>query len=868
MRAILWLISRVVPADVRQRWREEWLAEMAHGGRGMITGAVPDAWTLRQLVRRQRRARAFHAFDQDVRYSLRGLLASPGFAFGVVLSLSLGMAAMTSAFSFLNSIALRPPAGIQQPEQVMQVQLRQRIDGLPYEAATLERYAALRDGLKSFSALAAHHAKDMVVGFPGEPITVPGMFVSGSYFEVLQVVPAAGRLIDPSDNDAPGSQVAVISHAAWLRYFAGAPSAIGSTLKVNGQLLQVVGVAPAEFTGVRREIDEDEGPRVWIPLPLAAAMLQRSDNQPPWQSAHVVQITGRLRTGVSRSEAEAETSVFATGGLPRGARPNVPIHAQLVGLGQKEASTLEWAGLIASFMAVPAIVLALACVNVANLFASRVSRRLRDAAVRLSIGATPWRLVRLLLVECSMLALGGCALGLAFTYWAAAILSRYVPVVIHIDWRVALFAATLSAATAVAFGLAPAISTARRASDLVQGMARRPETRARAVLIATQAALSLALMVTGWQFVNTVRALAQNDGLRSADRLAIASLDVSQLNWPSSEVDVYYERILDRIGQLPGVTSASYSCQCNPWGAWEARSGGSLWIWLNHHQPDKPGSTLAMYAGGDLFGALESSVVQGRAFRPDEHRGAVRSLIVNQPFADKYLRSQAVGQSVRIGAVRDFGASQPAVIVGVVLPPTARRTDALPMVYYPAPVTAMPARTMYVRFSKPAADSIDLLHAAIREVNADAPRPGILTAEQQRWERHSANQFLAAAVSLLGVLALGLAAAGLYGVVAFAVTLRSHEIAVRMALGARPNAVVAMIIREALRPAALGAALGLSGALVTGLIVRARLYGASPVDPAAFVGAASLLFAVLFAATIVPARRAAHVNPIDTLRTE
>ena len=291
-------------------------------------------------------------------------------------------------------------------------------------------------------------------------------------------------------------------------------------------------------------------------------------------------------------------------------------------------------------------------------------------------------------------------------------------------------------------------------------------------------------------------------------------------------------------------------------------------IWKGHHQPEKPGSSLAMYAGGDLFGALELAIVSGRAFREDDHRPLVRAIIVNRPFADKYLDGHAVGQTFRVGATKDHSLSQPAVVVGVVEAPTARRTDSLPIVYYPAPLGDMPARALYVRFDRPATDLIGLLHAAIREVHPDAPRPDIATAEQRRWERQKSNQFVAVAVSLLGVLALLLAAGGLYGVVAFVVTLRTQEIAVRMALGAEPREVVRMIVSQAMKPAALGAAVGIFGAVVTGLIVRARLYGATPLDPVALIGAVSLLFVVLSAATIAPALRAARINPIDTLRTE
>lgn len=868
MRILLRLISLVVPRSERPRWREEWLAEVRHGGWRMLTGALPDAWAMRSVQALPpsrvwlpplggRTRRPFHGLNQDVRYALRSLSASPGFVLGVVLSLSVGMAAMTGAFSLVNSVALRPPAGIGQPDELLQLRFTQRTDGLPFEATTEDSYRAAVDRLTAFDGIAAFHQDEMVVAYPGEPANVPGMFVTGNYFGVLRVSPAAGRLIGPSDivrSDAV--DVVVLSHDAWLRHFAGNAGAIGSVVKVNGRARVVIGIAPPEFTGVRHEIDEDERPRVWLP------MIRAESTQPRF-----VGVVARLRRTVSEQDARAEVSVLAAS-LPRGKQPGTPIDARVSRLGPKDATALELFGFLVSFLAVPAIVLALACVNAANLLASRASRRLRDAAIRLSIGATPWRVIRLLLVESLLLACGGCALGLAVTYWTTRLFGQYLAVVIHVDWRVALFAAALSAATAVAFGLAPAISAASRAGDLVRGAARRPATRSRAILIASQAALSLALMLTGWQFVNTVRLLAQHDGIRDADRLVIASMDVSKLNWPGSEVDGYYDRIIDRIGQLPGVTRASFSCACNPWGAWESRGGGAAYIWLSDHPPERPGSTLAMFAGGDLFGALELPVIAGRNFRSDEQRSPVRSVIVNQPFADKYLKSGAVGQPVRIGATKEFSASKAAVVVGVVQAPATRRTDSLPLVYYPAPLSDMPSRTLYVRFERPATETIGLLHAAIREVHPDAPRPDIATAEQRRWERHKSSQFLAASVSLLGLLALLLAAGGLYGVVAFVVTLRSQEIAVRMALGARPQEVVGMIVRQAMTPAAVGGALGVFGAVTTGLIVRARLYGASPLDPAAFAGATSLLFAVLFAATILPALRAARINPVDTLRTE
>lgn len=228
-----------------------------------------------------------------------------------------------------------------------------------------------------------------------------------------------------------------------------------------------------------------------------------------------------------------------------------------------------------------------------------------------------------------------------------------------------------------------------------------------------------------------------------------------------------------------------------------------------------------------------------------------------------------MGRSIRVaGSSGDYTTSQAVLVVGIVQVPAARRTDSLPMIYYPSPLDTMPARTLYVRFGRNADEMIPLLHGTIRELNADVPRPTILTAEAKRWERQQSNQYLAAAVSLLGVLALLLSAGGLYGVVAFVVTMRSHEIAVRMAVGADARTVVRMIVRQSLRPAVIGAGVGALGAAVLGMIVRSRLYGASPGDPVAFGGATAVLLGVLIVASALPARRAARIEPIQVLRTE
>jgi predicted permease len=653
-----------------------------------------------------------------------------------------------------------------------------------------------------------------------------------------------------------------------VRYFNADPGVTGRPLKVNGRALEIVGVAQPEFTGVRVEIEEDSAPLVGIPVSMGSLAARDAGGRPaPLASVptFTLQIIGRLGPASTRADAQTEAAVLAPRLDPPGEHAT-PTRITVTPLGGDRGTAAE----LVAFMAVPAIVLLLACVNAANLLTSRASVRARDAALRLTLGATRWRLVRQLLIESVLLAFVAAAGGVVLTVAIVAVFEHYLPVLVHIDWRVLAFAAVIAVVTAVGFGLGPAMAAANRAGDLVSRLARRPRSRLRSTLIGLQAALSLALIATGWQFANAVRASAGADGLREPERLVFVSINVGKLGWPDADVSAYYERVAARVAQLPGITHVAQSCACNPWGTWAPHhAGGGLRVWREETAPDKAGSHLAMYAGGDLFGALELEMASGRPFRDEDRSGPVRAVVVNQPFADRYLGPAPIGRTLRIGGPRDtFATSRLVEVVGIVRPPTVRRTDSLPMIYYPAPLAGIPARTLALRFESRADSRLALVHSAVRELNADAPRPDIITAEQARWQRNSSRQFLAVSVSMLGVLALVLAAAGLYGVVSFVVTLRRQEIAVRMALGAEPSRVVGMIVRQALTPAAVGIVAGAGAAVAMGLIVRSRLYGSSLADPIAFGGAVTLLLAVLLAASVAPARRAARVDPMQALRAD
>lgn len=829
---IAWL-SHLAPAHARDRWREEWLGELEHAAgsfRGrfratrlilMALGAIRDVVALRRAARLRitsPRPSVFNGLTSDFRDAGRSIAGTPGFTLGVVGSLALGMAAVTAGFSVVNTALLKSPEGVRRPGEVVEVKVQRLISGIFQMASTYDQFGAFRGAIPSMTDVAAVRSVSMIVGLPGEADSVPAALVSGNYFDVLGVQPALGRLIVESDDERPGGHpVAVIGYETWLRHYGADPDVVGRSVKVNGQPLEVIGVAGVGFTGTRVELERDSAAYVWVPFAMGE-LVARDAGGTPVHPARLtnfhVQLFGRLKAGATPGAAQAEAAVVAARLDPPGTPERARRRVMVAGLGERPGSLVEVLG----FMAVPAMVLALACLNAANLLTSRASRRVRDMALRLSLGATAWRIIRQQLVESLLLA----------------------------------------------------VAAAARAGELVQRVSRRRRSFGRSLLIGAQAALSLALLATGWQFANAVRVAAQQDGLTAADRLIVGSVNVDRLPWSSADVDAYYERVRERAAQLPGVRDVSFTCGCDVWGVWApmGEGGGGVRLWLPQHAPDKPDASIAMYAGGDIFEALELPLLAGRKFTEGEHAEPVASVMVNQPFADR-LVGQALGRQLRIGgAGDDFSTSRLAVVVGVVGAPPVKRTDSVPMLFYPAPLQNLPKRNIFVRVDRPADDVVALVRSAIREVHPDVPRPLIYTAEQARGTRNEFRQILAGAVSLLGVLALVLAAAGLYGVVAFIVVLRHHEIAVRMALGAEPGTLVRMLVRQAIRPAAVGALVGAAGAAAMGMVVRSQLYGASPVDPAAFAGATALLLAVLVAASAIPARRAAAIDPMAVLKAE
>ena len=390
-------------------------------------------------------------------------------------------------------------------------------------------------------------------------------------------------------------------------------------------------------------------------------------------------------------------------------------------------------------------------------------------------------------------------------------------------------------------------------------------SRTRAALVVLQAALCLGLLATGAQFTNTLRTIT-DEGLPEPSQFLRASIDLDRLRYRPAEAEAFFAQLLERVDALPAVRAAGLANR----DVLRGLLGSSpVRVWIHGRETDPRWLVVTTYAAGRYFETMGLGVVQGRGFTADEQHGAARAVVVNRPFADEVFGGEALGRVLQIGVQhgKDVTAHD-VMIVGVVPAPSARRTDSLPMVYYPTPLQPEPALDLLVRFDGEPTAVAAAIRTVVSALDSRVPVDRIATGAELRRSRNVTEYTLAQTVSLLGILALALAAAGLYGVVSYMVTQRQKEIGIRMALGAASASVLRLVLRQSVVPVLAGCALGAAGAVIVANLIRSRLYGVSPLDPIAFTGATLLLLVVMVVAALAPARRASRVDPVEVLRRE
>jgi predicted permease len=784
------------------------------------------------------------------------------------------MAVTTAALAFVNALLFLPFPGVTEQAGLVRLSVSRNC-GRPDCWARMSSpsdYATLQNGLTAVRGLAAYALGDLAVALP-EARSMRGALISANYFDVLGVRPALGRTFGPGDDTAQ-ARVAVIAHSVWTREFGSSPSAVGRSIRVAGEFVEIVGVAPEFFVGIDlRPARGDRGPDVWLPIWLADRVLPltRAEQRRQERDTYFV---GRLRERVTLTALRAEAEVLArrlAASRDREA-PGGRAEVTPVGLGSPRNRRLDASVVL---LPIPILVLVIACVNAANLMLARGSERQRDIAIRLAIGATRVRIINQLVLESALLALLAAVVALPIAWWGLQLAHTPLAIPVPIDTTVLILTMMTAIGTTVAFGLMPAIrlSDQRPSSTLGSVGARRDavpaQSRMRRLLVVAQVALSIGLMATAWQLVATVQLTAVSSGT-PADRLLVARFDVQPLMLGAVESDAFYRDLAAAASRLPGAEAVGVARATSVWTFRQGAAPGSIVVWRPIDDPDAGHVTVGGYAGGQLFEAVGLRVLAGRGFTAADRQGRPQVAVVNETAA-KRLDGAAVGSILRVAPRgQPFGSSIEVRIVGVIEPTLEPRLEegdpAAPRVYLPSPIEPEPALALYVRTRTDAT----ALAQPVRELVARiAPRVAVLeigSLEEINERSHGPQLWLARAAAFLGVIGLLLATAGLYGVSSYVVGTRSREIAIRMAVGAEPRTILTMILAQTMRVALLGLLIGGAAAVAVSRLIQAGYHGIQALDGLAFGGSAILFVAAMLLASAIPAVRASRVDPVTSLK--
>jgi len=816
----------------------------------------------------------------DLRFALRQLCKNPGFTAVVILSLALGIGANTTIFSLIDAVLLKM-LPVKDPKQL--VVFAHRDTGLPSTGSNYPLYKTLRDGSQSFSGCFAFWALEFRAASSGaEREPARGQYVTPNYFSVLGVQPILGRGLSEADD---GELVAVISHGWWQRKFGGSRDVVGETITVNGTPLTVIGVLPPEFFGLQ------VGSPMEISMPLGIqprVSPEFGDRREMREGTFGLCITGRLKPGVelerARSEAEVlvrpwvEDVVIRNGGK-MGSWSRIELLPGSTGL---DALRRKFSKPLQVLMAIVGMVLLIACANVANLLAARSVTRQKEIAVRQAIGAGRTRLIRQFLTESVLLATAGGAAGLWLALWGGNLLVRFistggVPIQLELtpDWRVLAFTGCVSVLTGILFGLAPALrgTSLDLTPTLKEGISSRAGTAARwhwgKFLVSIQVALSLTLLVGAALFVMSLRKIRSVDGGFRVENLLLVTFDTSGTSSSGPELrkrlTAFYGEALVLANSLPGVRVASMSSLGPMSGddstrplftpGFQARTRDDQVVHLNS-------------IGTRYFETMGITLLRGRELTSADDANAPKVAILNDTAARFYFPGvDPLGQNVHMGWDNQ---SPPMQVVGLVrdskrqdLRQPAPRMLYLPFLQYHQPYMTLEIRT--VADSNAVALSV---RQAFREINRDIPVWEIKTMQTQIDQGLIQERLVATLSSFFGLLALLLSAIGLHGTISYAVTRRTSEIGIRMALGARKEDVLWLVLREATVLVLCGAGVGLIAATAMNRLIASMLFGLTPSDPMALFIATSVLLAAALLAAWLPARRASNVDPMVALRCE
>jgi putative ABC transport system permease protein len=801
-------------------------------------------------------------FFQDVRYALRSLGKSPGFTAVAVLTLALGIGFNTAVFSVVDAAVFRPLAYAKPAELVRLIDTNPS-RGIDRFSSSPLNFVDWRSQNRTLAAMAAYTRNDLTLLEGSSPERLQGQSVSPALFPLLGVSPMLGHAFDPEDEKPGRDKTAVLSFELWQRRFGGDRAIVGKTISLEGGKRIVAGVMPRAF-----RFPASKSAELWMPLVLDAETLEN-------RGAHWLSVIARLKPGVTLAQARADLDVIAA--RLEAAYPEknkgwgilvTPLSEAVVGRSKKPLLLL---------LGAVGFVLLIACVNVSNLLVARGVGRRREVAVRTALGAGRARLIRQLLTESLVLALLGGAAGAVLAVWGAealvALSAGTLPrsAEAGVDARVLLFALAASLATAAVSGLWPALraTTAADGETLREGHGSaglpRGAARARRALLVVELALTLVLLAGAVLLLRSMAAVLRVDpGFRAAGALT-ARLELPEARYPErAQQAAFYRDLQGRLAALPGVAAAGTSNF--------APLSGSRWTlstkFLDHPVPagDEP-SLEYRVAGGEFFRAAGIPLKRGRFFTAEDRADAPRVAILTEAAARRHFPGEdPIGRQIVIGD----RVKEPRRIVGVVgdVLEGGLTEPAAPELYVPAEQVPWSGMAVIVRTEGDPMRLVPSLRAAIASLDRSLPVEDIGRLSDAVSRSLGERRFALTLLSAFSVLALILAAVGIYGVVSYTAAQRQREVGIRMALGARRADVLRLFVREALTLAGAGILLGLALAAGATRLLSGMLFGVAPTDPASYAAVATLLFAAVLAASLIPAHRATRVSPIEALRNE
>lgn len=898
-------VGVIVPRRLRADWRQEWEAELQYreamleewnrldwrAKLDLLTRSVGAFWDALLLQPKRLEDEVF----QDLRYGVRMLLKAPGFTMVAVLSLALGIGANTAIFSLVDAVLLRS-LPVKQPERLVlfgkaqSIGITTRFPNGSWDLFSYPFYEAVRERNQVFSDVTAVQSfPDGVHGFVnlngsvGEQEAIEAQMVSGTYFSTLGVNALLGRTFTEEDDRIAGAHpVAMMSHAWWEKSFGRDPAVIGSTITIGQTTYTVIGVTPRDFFGTT----VGRSPQLWVPLAMEEQLPpgRKGRNE---QLVHSLFLIARLKDSVTEEQAASEVNLLFKQALQEyaGAEPTAErlrdiqtakIDLTPAGSGVSELRR-QFSLPLQILLAVVGIVLLIACANVANLLLARAVSRVPEFALRLALGAGRARLVRQFLTESALLAACGGIGGILLAQWGGRVLVQMVntgsePLTLDLspDARVLAFMLLISLFSAIVFGTAPALHAGRidLTSSLKAGkgaVAASSHNLFSKALVVLQVALSLLLIVGAGLFVRTLINLQNVPTGFNKENVYVFQIGTSATGYKE---DTQLERVMSEVEEsveaVPGVRAASFSMFLFNQGGWTTRA----FTRDDNLSEGRDRRIANNVVGRDFFTTLGLPVIEGRGFGPQDTEKSQKVAVISETMARRFFPNESpLGRRFGLGA-REH--SEEIEIIGVARDAKYSSLDEapMPMAYYPRAQNIQYLNNFEVSVSSPPETVIPAIRRAIKEVNRNLPIDEVATLSEHL-DRSLVQQRLIARLStFFGLTALLLACIGLYGILSYSVARRTGEIGIRMALGARRQDVVWVVLREALALVLIGIIIGLLAALFATQTASSLLFGLRPTDPLTIAAATLLLVAVATSAGYLPARRAARVDPMMALRDE